>query len=89
MNSYRVQEVVHLGAGPLREVEQRAETPEEAARIVLGEVLMRGGAPRHIRAKVYSVSRAGSLTLVRLYSCPAETETRRGRTADSSSQLTP
>lgn len=45
-----------------------AATPESAALMVLKEELSRGGRPADLRARVYSQSQGGPLTMVRLYS---------------------
>jgi len=45
-----------------------ADTPEHAARLVLGEQLVRGSqGNKRIRARVYSDSASGIKTMVRLY----------------------
>ncbi|MDB5538184.1 MAG: hypothetical protein JWP26_2522 [Devosia sp.] len=45
-----------------------ADTPEQAARLVLGEDLVRGSqGNKMIRARVYSDSVSGIKTMVRLY----------------------
>ncbi|HTN60900.1 MAG TPA: hypothetical protein VL147_05030 [Devosia sp.] len=45
-----------------------AQTPEEAARLALGEYLERSGQKRDLRARVYFQTEGQPLTMVRLYS---------------------
>jgi len=46
----------------------KANTPEEAARLALGEVLVRSGRPPELRARVYYEEEDQVLSMVRLYS---------------------
>ena len=64
---YRVVDCRRKGIDP-EEIIVRANTPEQAARLALGEVLVRGSAGnKSPRARVYFHSDENQLTLVRLY----------------------
>lgn len=44
-----------------------AKTPEEAARLVTGEILVRSGRPEDLRVKAYFQQAGQPMTMVRLY----------------------
>lgn len=74
MPVYRVQYAPKEGVA-WAEVAQDAGSPEEAARLVTGEDLVRGAGHAHrhllLRAKVYFLTSGGMLNMVRLYRRPA------------------
>jgi hypothetical protein len=45
----------------------RAKSPEEAARLATGEILVRSGHPRDLRVRVYFQQEGQPVTMVRLY----------------------
>jgi hypothetical protein len=66
----RVFRVVDVRPGSWAEDQVKASSPEEAARLILGMELARGGNKREtLIAKVYSTSAEGNLSMVRLYAC--------------------
>ena len=58
-------------ATPTPPVEVQAASPEDAARQVLGQDVVRGGLPRDLVARVYWQN-AGGKSMVRLYSKSVE-----------------
>lgn len=55
-------------AGPVRELlVQRARSPEDAARLAIGEILVRSGRQEDLRAKVYFQHPDQPMSMVRLY----------------------
>jgi len=62
--------VVDLRSGPEAASEQHvpaARSPEEAARLALGEALVRSGRKDDLRARVYFQPEGQPTTMVRLY----------------------
>jgi hypothetical protein len=79
LRCYTVHEILSSGAPAGSEIKLTAASPEEAARLALGETLVRGGHSRRLRAKVYTTDTAeGLLTMVRLYT-PVEASAARPR----------
>lgn len=65
LNSYRVIDLIAPGQP---EFEVKANSPELAARDALGEEVVRSGAKRDLRAKVYFQHPEQPVSMVRLYS---------------------
>lgn len=65
MARYRV---VDLATVDTEGCEVAARSPEHAAKVVLGTALVRSGAKRYLRAKVYTHMPDQPVSMVRLYS---------------------
>ena len=64
---FRVVEVLADAAAARELVVPQARTPEEAARLAFGEILVRSGRQQDLRAKVYFQHPDQPLSMVRLY----------------------
>lgn len=66
MHEFRVLDLTHEGEEQ-QQVVVKAASPEHAAKIALGTDLVRSGAKRDLRARVYFQHPGQSLSMVRLY----------------------
>lgn len=55
------------GEAPLELTVERVRSPEEAARLAIGETLVRSGQTRDLRARVYTCRPGEMTSMVRLY----------------------
>lgn len=69
---FRVVELVDEAGLGREALVQRARSPEDAAKLALGEVLVRSGRRQDLRAKVYFQYPDQPMSMVRLYRLQAD-----------------